>query len=179
MATSTNTSTNTGTNTSTKTNIIKMDALKGVKFGAGIALGLLASLTIGATVMYYVVSKYVMKPANAAAPATVEAPAAPIFLAMEPFTVNLRPGGQGRFLHVGVTLKVRDAKSQAQINLYMPEVRNRVLMLLSDRSSETLVSPSDKAKLAEEVLVALNKPFVPNQPPQQISGVVFTAFVLQ
>jgi flagellar protein FliL len=131
--------------------------------------------------MYYLATKYLAKANPGAAPvaAAVAPPTNPVFVSLEPFTVNLRVGGQGRFLHVGITLKVGDPKAQALIVQYLPEVRSRVLMLLSDRPSETLVSPTDKAKLAEEIQTALNKPFAPNLPSLQISSVVFTAFVLQ
>lgn len=181
MATSPNT-TNTNTGSGLKSNVIKLEALKGVKFGVGVALGLLVALAIGASAMYYLASKYLAKaPPGAAAPvaAEISQPTNPVFVSLEPFTVNLRMGGQGRFLHVGITLKVGDPKAQALVVQYMPEVRSRVLMLLSDRASETLISPNDKAKLAEEIQTALNKPFAPNLPSLQISSVVFTAFVLQ
>jgi len=103
----------------------------------------------------------------------------PIFIALEPFTVNLQSEGRPRFLHIGVTLKVNDAKSQEQVTQYLPEARSRVLMLLSNRKPESLSTQEDKNQLSTEILRTLNKPFSPSQVPQQISDVVFTAFVLQ
>ena len=58
----------------------------------------------------------------------------PIFVALEPITVNLQQGeGRGRFLHVGMALKVRDEKAKAQVVEFMPELRSRALMMLSQR----------------------------------------------
>jgi flagellar FliL protein len=103
----------------------------------------------------------------------------PIFVALEPLTVNLQPTGRSRFLHVGVTLKVADAKSQSQVAQYLPEVRSRVLTVLSNREPDSLVTPDDKSKLAGEIMAVLNRPLTPTQPAQKISSVMFTTFMLQ
>ena len=108
-----------------------------------------------------------------------KAPADPIFIALEPFTVNLQPNGRMRFLHVGLTLKMADAKSQSQVIQYLPEVRSRVLNVLSNREAESLAMPSDKALLASELMATLNQPFGPDLPLQKISSVMFTTFMLQ
>ena len=106
-------------------------------------------------------------------------PETPIFVALEPFTVNLQADDRDRFLHIGLTLKVADAKTQAQIIQYLPETRSRILSLLSNRDPASLVSADDTSKLAAEILKALNKPLAGSQPPQHITNVLFTAFVVQ
>jgi flagellar protein FliL len=103
----------------------------------------------------------------------------PIFVALEPFTVNLQPNGRSRFLHVAVTLKMTDAKSQGQVTQYLPEVRSRVLTVLSNRDAESLATPEDKTKLSTDILTALMQPFAPNVPQQKIASVMFTTFMLQ
>jgi len=100
-------------------------------------------------------------------------------VALEPFTVNLQADDRDRFLHIGLTLKVADAKTQAQIIQYLPETRSRILSLLSNRDPAALVTADDKNKLAAEILKALNKPLASSQPPQHITNVLFTAFVVQ
>jgi flagellar FliL protein len=134
-----------------------------------LALGLAG--TAGAA--YYYLSE---KPASTQAVVKVEEP---IFVALEPFTVNLQPNGRSRFLHVAVTLKTTDAKSQSRITQYLPEVRSRVLTVLSNREADSLLTTDEKAQLTGEIMTALNQPFVPNLPPQKISGVMFTTFMLQ
>ena len=103
----------------------------------------------------------------------------PIFFPLEPFTVNLQPGGRTRFLHVAVTLKMADAASQAQMTQYLPEVRSRVLSTLSNREAESLATPEDKTRLSGEIMQSLGQPFSPNAPQQKIAGVMFTTFMLQ
>ncbi len=133
-------------------------------------------LTLGAATA--AAGYYYFKPAAAAAP-VVHPPADPIYVALEPLTVNLQPNDRNRFLHIGVTLKVADAKAQTQVVQYLPEVRSRVLLVLSNRQSELLVTASDKAKLAAEILATLNQPFAPDLPPAKISSVMFPIFMLQ
>lgn len=115
--------------------------------------------------------------AHPAAPvAVVEVP---IFVALEPMTVNLQPNGRSRFLHVAVTLKMADPKSQGQVAQYLPEVRSRVLTVLSNRAADSLLTAEEKALLADDIMVALIQPFAPNLPPQKIASVMFTTFMLQ
>lgn len=116
------------------------------------------------------------KPGTAEAAVKVEAP---IFVALEPFTVNLQPSGRSRFLHVAMTLKLTDPQSQTQIIQYLPEVRSRVLTTLSNREADTLAKPEDKARLSAEILSTLNLPFAANLPKQKVASVMFTTFMLQ
>jgi len=137
-----------------------------------IALVALALAGVGGGAFFYLKSK--------SAPAHEEAKVEePIFVALEPFTVNLQPGGRNRFLHVAVTLKMADARSQAQMTQYMPEVRSRVLSALSNREADTLATPEDKSRLSGEILQALSQPFSENLPKQKIANVMFTTFMLQ
>lgn len=103
----------------------------------------------------------------------------PLFTALEPFTVNLQPGGRNRFLHTAMTLKMTDSNSQSQVIQYLPEVRSRVLTVLSNREADTLATPEDKARLSAEIMAALNQPFAVNLPQQKIASVMFTTFMLQ
>lgn len=103
----------------------------------------------------------------------------PIFFPLEPFTVNLQPGGRSRFLHVTVTLKMADTASQAQMTQYLPVVRSRVLSTLSNREAESLATSEDKTRLGGEIMQSLSQPFSPNTPQQKIASVMFITFMLQ
>jgi len=103
----------------------------------------------------------------------------PIFVTLEPITVNLQSEGRSRFLHVGMTLKVRDEAAKAQVTEFMPELRSRALMMLSNRQVDSLVTTEDKARLAGEILAELKRPLADALPPQGITSVSFSAFVVQ
>lgn len=116
---------------------------------------------------------------NAVQAAPAPKPVKPIFVTLEPLTVNVLPDARQRFLHVGVTLKVNDEKAQARINEAMPELRSRLLLLLSNRDPAGLASLQDKLALAEQIKNELNRPVANGLPAQGIQDVGFTAFVLQ
>jgi len=141
----------------------------------GLILIVLTATLVAAGAAYYFTVMQNRGKSAAAAPV----PETPIFVALEPFTVNLQADDRDRFLHIGLTLKVADAKTQAQIIQYLPETRSRILSLLSNRDPAALVTADDKNKLAAEILKALNKPLASSQPPQHITNVLFTAFVVQ
>ena len=113
------------------------------------------------------------------AAASAKPPPAPIFVALDPFTVNLQPGGPQRHLHVAVSLRVQDAATQALLGQYQPEVRARVLGVLANRDGQALLQPAARDALAAELLEALRRPYVAQQPPAQVAGVMFTTFLLQ
>jgi flagellar protein FliL len=140
-----------------------------------VLLSLLALGLAGAAgaAYYYLSSK---APHSAEAVVKVEEP---IFVPLEPFTVNLQPNGRSRFLHVAVTLKMTDVKSQGQITQYLPEVRSRVLSVLSNREAELLATAEERAGLATAIMKALLQPLAPNLPPLKIASVMFTTFMLQ
>lgn len=124
----------------------------------------------------YFLSDYFKSGAASAASSTA---ADPIYVALVPMTVNLQANDRHRFLHVGVTLRVNDTKTQEFVTQYLPEITSRMQLVLSNRQSEYLITATDKAKLATEALDALNRPFGPNQPVLKIASVMFPVFMLQ
>ncbi len=103
-------------------------------------------------------------------------PPAPVFVELEAFTVNL---AGDRILQAGITLQVKDAKDSEQIKLYMPQVKNRLLMVLSAKAIDELQSPNGKQALANDLAASLKQPYAPDLPPPAISGVFLTSFVIQ
>lgn len=81
--------------------------------------------------------------------AKVEGP--PVFLPLESFVVNLQPPTSNQFLQVDITLRLADAHVVDEVKALMPEVRDRVLRLLSTRTAPELTAPGGREKLAEAV----------------------------
>jgi flagellar protein FliL len=127
----------------------------------------------GAATLFYVLRGELVH----AAPAAQEVK--PIFVTLEPLTVNLQSEGKPRFLHLGISLKVKDEHAQARISESTPELRSRLLLLLSNRDPATLLAPADKTALAEEIKRDLNGPLAAGAPAQGITGVAFNTFVVQ
>lgn len=103
-------------------------------------------------------------------------PAAPLFVELEPFTVNL---AGDHVLQTSVSLQVAKAEDADQLKLYQPVVKSRMLLLLSSKSAEALQAPQGKEALAADIALALKQPYVKGLPPPAIGGVYLTAFVIQ
>ena len=111
-------------------------------------------------------------------PAQVQIPA-PIFTKLDPFTVMLESKDSERMLFLGITLRLGDQQSSERIEKYMPEVRSRILMILSSLTPQDIQTPEGKAKLVKDITAAVSKPFAPIPDGQNVSGVLFTDFVVQ
>lgn len=117
-------------------------------------------------------TKAAKKPKNPGAP--------PVFMVMDPFTVNLQPDGAGdQYLQVAFTLQVTDAKEVERLKLYLPQLRSQLLLLLSSKKASQINSVDGKKKLIEEILATVNAPLSPDADPQNVSNVFFTSFVIQ
>ncbi len=113
-----------------------------------------------------------------AAPAAPVIPP-PIFVPLDAFTVNLKSEDGERFLHTAMSLKVADEDSRTRLTAYLPEVRSRILLLLSAKRPEELATVEGKRQLAQELQRTLTEPFTKGLPPQKIVDVLFTSFVVQ
>ena len=77
--------------------------------------------------------------------------AVPVFVPLEPFTVNLADRDAERFAQVGITLEFSDPKMSEQVKVFMPAIRNNVLMAIADRTAAELLGREGKVKLARRV----------------------------
>lgn len=76
---------------------------------------------------------------------------APVFVPLEPFTVNLADRDAERYVQVGITLEVTDAHTGEQIKLYMPAIRNHFLLAIADNTSTELLAREGKLRLGEKL----------------------------
>ncbi|MDD0840097.1 flagellar basal body-associated FliL family protein [Curvibacter sp. HBC61] len=91
--------------------------------------------------------------APAAAPVAHDKPKAPpTYLPLENMVVNLADAGGERFVQLGVTFEISDPKAADQVKAYLPAIRNQILILVSQTSSEDLLKREGKEKLATEIL---------------------------
>ena len=126
---------------------------------------------------------YFLGQKSEAATETVHAkpnPAAPpVFAQMDPFTVNLQADGGEQFLQTAFTLQVASQADVDAVKLYLPQVRSRVLLLLSSKRGVEISTVEGKKQLAQEIIAQLRQPFSPGAQPLNVSDVFFTAFVIQ
>jgi flagellar protein FliL len=140
-----------------------------------IAVGAIVLLGAGAGGAYFMFGKNASHEPAKPAP---EPP--PVFFPLDSVTVNLQSDdGNMHYLRAGLTLKLHDAKVQAALTERMPEIRSRVLMLLSGKHPDDLATVEGKKKLAEEVRAAVDSVGKSAEPPAHVQEVLITEFVVQ
>ena len=138
---------------------------KGSKKLLLIVVGVVVVLLIAGAGAFFLMKKNMSSHADDTAEggepvAQVEAPKAkgkgdhaapPIFVPLEPFVVNLADRETERFAQIGINLQVDDAKVGDQMKLYMPAIRNAILLILSHKTATELLTAEGKIKLAGEI----------------------------
>lgn len=107
--------------------------------------------------------------------------APPIYVILEPLTVNLQPSDEGleQYLQVSLTAQVGEKEHEEMLKLYMPQIRSRLLLLLSSKKAKEINTEDGKHKLSEEILQTIRKPYSEKGPAQRIMNIFFTSFVIQ
>lgn len=123
----------------------------------------------------------------------------PAYLPLENMVVNLADPGGDRVAQIGVTLVVTDAKASDQVKAFLPTIRSGVLMLISQKTAEELLTPEGKEKLAKGILREAIIPFgggdeedehaeeaptkkkkkAAAKPAYPVTNVLFSSFIVQ
>jgi flagellar FliL protein len=129
-----------------------------------IVLGVVLVLVLGGAGAFFVISKQraaAYDEEGGAPEKAVEAArkTPPVYLPLDNMVVNLADPGGDRVAQVGVTLEVRDAKASDAVKVYLPAIRSEILMLISQRTAEQLLSKEGKEGLASAILKQASTPF--------------------
>lgn len=92
------------------------------------------------------------KHAEKSAKKTVKSSEHTKFIALEPFTVNLQRETADQFLQIGITLKIVEPELEEKIKQNLPEIRSRLLVLLSGKYPSELTASKGKKKLVNEII---------------------------
>jgi flagellar FliL protein len=115
--------------------------------------------------------KSAKKPAKKAGP--------PVYVPVDQFTVNLQPENGDQYLQLAITLQASSLEESEVIKTNMPKLRSRILLLLSSKHASEINTPEGKQQLSKDILQAVNQPFESGGEPQEVSEVLFTAFIIQ
>ena len=123
--------------------------------------------------------------------------APPIFVKLDAFTVKLQSEGQEAYLQAVPELRVQDAHLGEKIKQYTPEIRHKVLLILSGKTASELSTPQGVQKLSNEMRVTINSIIEPPPvrkkgkdkaheepgdqagPDDPVQAVLFTSFIVQ
>ena len=113
----------------------------------------------------------------------------PAYLKLDTFTTNLaaedvEAGTGGQYIQLVVELKIVDAAAGEELKLYMPEIRNNILRLLSSRRPSQLASTDGKDLLASEIRDSVNGVVTGGKkggkaPKGPVETVLFSSFIIQ
>ncbi|MEK9804134.1 MAG: flagellar basal body-associated FliL family protein [Curvibacter sp.] len=91
--------------------------------------------------------------------AVAEASGPPTYLPLDNMVVNLADPGGERVAQIGITLEIAGPLELEKVRAYLPTIRSDVLLLVSQRTADELLSREGKEKLAEDVLDAASRHF--------------------
>ena len=94
----------------------------------------------------------------------------PTFFSLEPFTVNLQHDESDQYLNIGITLKISSAELADKVRLNLPDVRSRLLFLLSSKHASELVPLEGKQKLAREISAEIKSIIGVTAAPQKMAA---------
>lgn len=121
----------------------------------------------------------------------------PVYLPMEPMVANLADPGGGRFVQLGITFKLDEAKTGELVKQFMPSIRSAVLIAVSKRTADELLAPEGKEKLTRTIIRVASeqlgyevededeeenpakKKKKRNLPPSPIEDVLYSSFIVQ
>ena len=126
-------------------------------------IGVLGALIIGAGAAWFLAGG-----GGKEAEEEVEKQTPSVFFPLATFTVNLVPEFGDQYLQVDMTLAVSGQDIIDEVKRRMPEVRNRVIMILSSKRASELTTVSGKSALAKSLNVQLNMLMDPTYEPPMV-----------
>lgn len=114
------------------------------------------------------------QPANVDTNQSQMAQLGPLF-SLETFIVNLADEERSRYLRITMDLELAASTDTEKLNERLPQIRDRILMILPSKRFEDIASVDGKTALRDEIIGKLNSLF----PKTVITDIFFTEFVVQ
>ena len=84
------------------------------------------------------------------------------------------------FAQVGITLQVDNAATGDAIKAFMPSIRNGILLILSQRSTEELLQVQGKEQLSADIIAEVSRQLgFEGKKQNPIQAVLFSSFIVQ
>jgi flagellar FliL protein len=95
-----------------------------------------------------------------------------------PLVVNFEDGSAVRFLQITMEIMAHDEKAIESVQKNIPLIRNNLLLLMSNRNYQSMMSREGKEKLRQEALAEVRAVQKKEGGPD-VDDVLFTSFVVQ
>lgn len=144
-------------------------------------IGMILILLGSTAVNYYMLSNIQQnQDPNAESIANMENMVPPMFSTIGPMTVNLQNDEFGqRLLYIGLSLRILDETTRDVLQTHMPDIKSRLLVLLSSKSASELTTQEGKEALRESIMALVSQPLGDNVPQPAIHSVLYTDFIVQ
>ncbi len=104
---------------------------------------------------------------------------AEIYFAIDPpLVVNFEDGAAVRFLQITMEAMAKDQRAIDSVQKNVPLIRNNLLLIMSNRNYQTLMTREGKEKLRQEALAEVNAVQKKEGSPP-LDDLLFTSFVVQ
>jgi flagellar FliL protein len=95
-----------------------------------------------------------------------------------PLVVNFEDGSAVRFLQITMEIMARDQKAIESVQKNIPLIRNNLLLLMSNRNYQSMMSREGKERLRQEALTEIRAVQKKEGGPD-VDDLLFTSFVVQ
>jgi flagellar FliL protein len=104
---------------------------------------------------------------------------ADLYFAIDPpLVVNFEEGAAVRFLQIAMEAMAKDQKAIDAVSKNVPLIRNNLLLIMSNRDYQALMTREGKEKLRQEALDEVRK-ILKKEGSPPIDDLLFTSFVVQ
>ncbi len=143
-----------------------------IVIGAVVATLLLA----GGTGAYFVLRKPHEGEHAADAPKAKKTPA---FIPFDALVVNLRDEGVEKMMQVSFSFEAADSKAADAVKAHTPAIRNRLILLLTSKTSADIAGREGKEKLAAEILGEARQAMGATKEDPIVEAVHFSGLIVQ
>lgn len=109
--------------------------------------------------------------------------APPVFVNLEPFTVNLVPETGDQYLQVVLSIELDNPEADLAMKSLMPRIRNNITLLLSSKKASELLPKEGKEQLAtalkDEINIVIDPDSKKGTDEGPVVSVLFTSFIIQ
>lgn len=109
----------------------------------------------------------------------------PVFVNLEPFTVNLVPEVGDQYLQVALSVELESPTAEEELKAQLPRIRNNITLLLSSKKASELMPKEGKEKLAATLKDEINSVVSAESSGKKgksegpVLAVLFTSFIIQ
>ncbi len=140
-----------------------------------VIIGVVLLAGIGGGAYFFLFAKSSPPPEELEKEASPPEPEVGPFLQLDPFIVNLADPTGHRYLRAKITLEFRNDEAFQKANERIPQINDAIIMVLSSKTVEEMLSPEGKLELRLELIRKLNDLLGPNS----VKNIYFTQFVVQ